>query len=111
MDVNEDVRKGKISKALEEIGVSEAILNFHKDRSRSSTCDTNKNCKVIDSIWMSPCIQILCCRFFPFCDLLGFISDHGLICTNICHQYLYGHRPQKILRALASRVKSNNPAS
>ena len=90
---NDNVRRGKISKAPEDISISEAIVKFHKDRSPSATCPSNKKCKVIDSIWTSPGIHILCCRFFPFYDLLGFLSDHKLIWADICNQSLYGHRP------------------
>ena len=111
MDANENVRKGKISKALEDNCMSESIVKFHKDRSPPATFTTNKKRKVIDSIWMSPGIHILCCGFFPFHDLLSFISDHRLIWANICNQSLYGHQPQHFFRAPACRVKSNDPAS
>ena len=90
--------------------MTEAIVSFHKDRSPLATCSTNTQCKVIDRIWTSPDIHILRCDFFPFHDFLGFISDHRLIWADICNQSLYGHRPQRIFRAPALRVKSNDPA-
>ena len=111
MDTNDEVRKRKISNTLEDIGMSEAIVKFHKDRSTPDTCVTNRKRKVIDSIWTSPGIHILRCEFFPFHDILGFISDHRLIWADICNQSLYGHRPHKNFRAPASRVKSNDTAS
>ena len=111
MDANDDIRKGKISTALENIGMTEAIVSFHKDRSPPATCTTNTQRKVIDSIWTSPGIHILRCGFLPFHDFLGFFSDHRLIWADICNQSLYGYRPQRIFRAPTSRVKSNDPAS
>ena len=32
MDENDDIRRGKISKPLEEIGISEAIIKYYKDK-------------------------------------------------------------------------------
>ena len=95
MNANDNVRNRKISKALEDISMSESIVKFHKDRTPSDTCATNRKRKVIESIWTSPGIHILCCVFLPFHDLLGFISDHRLIWAKICNQSLYGHRLQK----------------
>ena len=94
MDANDDVRNGKISKALEDIGMSEAIVKFHKEKSPPATCATNTQLKVIDSIWTSPSIHILWCGFLPFHVFLGFISDHRLTWADISNQSLYGHRPQ-----------------
>ena len=65
MDANDDVRNGKISQALEDIDMSEAIIKFHKDRSPPATCATNTQHKVIDSIWTSPGIHILWVPSFP----------------------------------------------
>ena len=73
----------------------EAIVKFQNNRIPPANFATNKNCKVIDSILTSPGIHILHCGFLFFHDLLGFISDHRLILTEICNQSLYGHRPQK----------------
>ena len=110
MDANNDVRRGKITKSLEEIGMFKTIMKFHKDKGTPATFTTNKNFKVIESIWTSPGIHILCCWFFSFHDLLGFDSNHRLIWADICNQLLYGHKPQKIFWAPAYKVKSNDPA-
>lgn len=109
MDENDDIRRGKISKALEEISIVEAVIKFYKYKSPSATCATNKTCKVIDSIWTSPGIHILCCWFFPFHDLLDFVSNQRFIWANMHNHSLYGHRLQKIFRVLASKVKQNDP--
>ena len=106
MDANSDIRRGKRSKALEEISMFKAILKFLKDKSPPATCTTNTNCKVIDSFWTSPGIDILWFGFFLFHAPLGFDSDHILICSNIWNQFLYGHRLQNIFRAPASKVKN-----
>ena len=89
--------------------MSKAIVKFHKDKSPYATCATNKNCKVIDSIWTSHGIHIFCCGFFSFHALIGFDSNHRLIWDDICNQLIYAHRPQKIFRASASKFKSNDP--
>lgn len=70
MDTKNDVRRGKTSKAWEDIGLFEVILKFHNDKGLPDTCATSKNFKLIDSSCTSPGIDILQCGFIPFHDPL-----------------------------------------
>ena len=71
MDANDDVRDGKITKALMEIGMYEAVVSNHGGESVPATCATNKQRKPIDSIWTSPGLTVLCCDFLHFYDVYG----------------------------------------
>ena len=50
MDVNDDVRDGEVNKALWEVGMFEAVVSNHTDKSVPATCATNTQQKSIDSI-------------------------------------------------------------
>ena len=50
MDANDDVRDGELTKALWEIGIFEAVVSNHKDKSIPATCTKNTQHKPIDSI-------------------------------------------------------------
>ena len=76
MDTNDDVRNGKVTLALQEIGMYEAVVNNHRGKSVPATCATNTERKPIDSIWTSPGLTVLRCGFLPFHDVYGFQSDH-----------------------------------
>ena len=89
------------------MGIQEAGVSNHKDKSVPATCAHNTQRKPIDSIWTSPGLDVLQCGFLPFHDYYGFDSDHRLIWVEIYNQTLYGHRPQHVFRAASTRVKSN----
>ena len=109
MDTNDDVQKCKCSEKLNNIGMKEIIINSHKERSPSATHTRNKTRKPIDSIWASHGIEAISCKFLPFHDKKGFYVDHRLVWVDFCNESLFGHRSQRIFRALRSKAKSNNP--
>ena len=109
MDANDDVRDCKVTKALMEIGMYEAVISNHNGESVTATCATNKQRKPIDSIWTSPGLTVLRCGFLPFHNVYGFHSNHRLIWADICNNDMLGHRPQHIYRAPRSKVRSNDP--
>ena len=111
MDVNDDVRVGKVSASLTEIGIEEAVIKNHRGESVPATCARNTQRKPIDSIWTSPGLDVLRCGFLPFHSVYGLPSDHRMIWVEICNQSMFGHRPQHISRAPVSKVKSNDPAN
>ena len=45
MDTNNDVRRGQISKVLEDTGMFEAFVKFYKGKNPPAICATNKNQK------------------------------------------------------------------
>jgi hypothetical protein len=109
MNANEDVRNGPVSKRLEEVGMMEGVINHHKTSSVPATCAKNKSRTPIDSIWISPGIEILQCGFLPFHDYKGFDSDHRLIWVEIDIASLFGHYPQHMWKVPSTRVRSNDP--
>ena len=109
MDANDDVRDGKVTKALMEIGIYEAVVRNHGGESVPATCATNKQRKPIDSIWTSPGLKVLRYGFLPFHDVYGFQSDHRLIWADICKENMLGHCLQHVYRAPRSKVRSNDP--
>ena len=72
MDANDDVRNGKVTKALEEIGIYKAVVSNHGGESVPATCATNEQREPIDNIWTSPGLTVLHCGFLPFHDVYGF---------------------------------------
>ena len=109
MDANNNVRDGKVTKSLMEIGMYKAVVSNYGGESVSATCAINKQRKPIDSIWTSPGFTVLRCGFLSFHNVYGFQSDHRLIWADICNEDLLGHRPQHIYRAPRSKVRSNDP--
>ena len=69
MDANDNVRDGKVTKALMEIGMYEAVVSNHGGESVPATCAINKQRKTINSIWTSPGLTVLRCGFLPFHDV------------------------------------------
>ena len=63
MDANDDVRDGEVTRALWEIGMFEAVVSNHKDKSVPATCAKNTQRKPIDNIWTSPGLTVLRCGF------------------------------------------------
>ena len=76
VDANDDVRDGEVTRALWEVGMFEAVVSNHKDKSGPATCAKNTQRKPINSIWTSPALAVLCCGFLPFHDAYSFHSDH-----------------------------------
>ena len=72
MDANNNVRDGKVTKALMEIGMYKVVVSKQVGESVPATCATNKQRKPIDSIWTSPGLTVLRCGFLPFHDVYGF---------------------------------------
>ena len=109
INANDNFRDGEVTRALWEIGIFEAVVSNHKDKSVPETCAKNKQRKPIDSIWTSPGLAVLRCSFLPFHNEFGFQSDHRLVWADICNKDLLGHRPQHIYRAPRAKARSNNP--
>jgi hypothetical protein len=74
MDANEDARDGTVNDALMKLGLREAILDRHQDKSPQATHNRNKNRTPIDGIWISPSIYITVGGYLPFGEECP--SDH-----------------------------------
>ena len=108
INANNDVRDGKVTGALMEIRIYEAVISNHGGESVPTICATNKQRKPIDSIWTSPGLTVFPCGFFPFHDVYGFQSGNRLIWADMCNEDMLGHCPQYIYRAPSSKVRSND---
>ena len=109
IDINDDIRYSICSKMVEDIRMKETMINFHKNKSPPAMHNRNKTQKQIDSIWTSPGIETISCRFLLFHDKKGFTSDHRLVWADLCNKSLFGYRSQRIFRDIRSKVRSNNP--
>ena len=69
IDASDDIRDGKVTKALLEVGILETVVSNHGGESVPATCATNKQRKPIDSIWTSPGLTVLKCGFLPFHEI------------------------------------------
>ena len=67
---------GKYTRALWEVGMFEAVVSNHTDKSVTATCATNTQRKPMDSICTSSGLAVLRCGFLPFHDVYGFQSNH-----------------------------------
>ena len=65
-----------MSDALEEVGMMEGVISKHKSKSVPATCAKNKSRTPIDSIWISPGLEVIQCGYLPMHDYQGFDSDH-----------------------------------
>ena len=109
MDVDDDVRDREVTRALWEIGMFEAVVSNHIEKSVPATCAKNTQRKPINSIWTSLGLTVLRCGFLPFHDVYGFQSDHRLVWADICNKDLLGNRLKHIYRAPQAKERSNDP--
>ena len=91
MDTNDNVQDGDITKTLWDIGMYEAVVSSHKEKSVPVTCAKNHERTPIDSISTSPGLTVLRCGFLPFHNVYGFHSGHRLVWADICNEDLLGH--------------------
>ena len=77
MDANEDVRQGTVHDMFAALGLLEAILDKHKDKSPPATQNRNTKRQPIDGIWVSSSLQISSGGYLPF--VYACTSDHLML--------------------------------
>ena len=102
IDANEDVRKGPLSKAFENLGLISAIRTKHGEFCPATQ---HKGSDPIDDIFISPGIKVKKSGFLPFGDGPG---DHRAVYADLCQQSLFGGEFHKIHRLPARRLISTN---
>jgi hypothetical protein len=107
MDANEDVRYGGINLAFKGLGLREAILDKHSDKSPPATQNRNTNRQPIDGIWTSVCISISAGGYLPFGDACP--SDHRMIWVEIQYSIAFGQRSPEIAKIQPKRLKTCDP--
>jgi hypothetical protein len=107
MDANEDVRKGTVHTTFAELGLGEAILDKHKDKSPPATQSRNTKRQPIDGIWMSACLSISAGGYLPFGDACP--SDHCMIWIEIQYSIAFGQRSPEMAKIQPKRLKTSEP--
>jgi hypothetical protein len=107
MDANEDVRTGDINTLFEGLGLREAILDKHKDKSPPATQNRNTKRQPIDGIWVSACISISAGGYLAFGDACP--SDHRMLWIEIQYSIAFGQRSPEIAKIKPKRLKTSDP--
>jgi hypothetical protein len=107
MDANEDVRHGTVHDMFAALGLREAILDRHKDKSPPATQNRNNKRQPIDGIWISRSIKISAGGYLPFGDACP--SDHRMLIIEVQFSVAFGQRPQDIAQIQPKRLKTTDP--
>ena len=108
MDVNEDIYRKSIGKALtmsEDIQMIEAVGNYTGKKIGATFF---RGTKPIDGVWVTSDVVIIGACVMP----AGYgIGDHRLFVLDFLTSSLMGNEPPKIVRAAARRLNTNIPSS
>ncbi len=107
MDANEDVRQGTVHDMFAALGLLEAILDKHKDKSPPATQNRNTKRQPIDGIWISSCLFISAGGYLPFGDACP--SDHRMIWIEIQYSIAFGQSSPEIAKIKPKRLKTSDP--
>ena len=107
MDANEDVRHGTVNTQFARLGLREAILDKHSNKSPPATQNRNTKRQPIDGIWVSACISISAGGYLPFGDACP--SDHRMLWIEIQYSIAFGQRSPEISKIQPKRLKTSDP--
>jgi hypothetical protein len=107
MDANEDIRNGEVNATFSRLGLKEAILDRHKDKSPPATQNRNTNRQPIDGLWVSGCIHISADGYLPFGDACP--SDHRMSWIEIQYSDIFGHKSPELAKLQPKRLKTSDP--
>ena len=96
IDMNEDVRTGKLAKRLKELGLIDLILSTHLSESPPATFNRNTTWTLVDTIWGNSLLEIISAGYRPFDDdySSAWSDEHRLLLNMVSHQSLLGkHLP------------------
>jgi hypothetical protein len=108
LDSNEDMRRGPVSQALQDLQLQEVILERHGLNAPSTyRCNTNE--VPIDGIWASTGIDIKAGGYFSFDKVISG-TDHRTLWMDISYTTAFGHDGSApIIRPNARRLNNRNP--
>ena len=89
LDANEDVHSRTLQEWTGEWGLIDGLQRTHPNLNRVATCNKNKNNVPIDSIWVSPGLQIITAGMTGFGELHS-ESDHRMLWMDIHLESLFG---------------------
>jgi hypothetical protein len=107
MDANEDVCYGTVHAQFQTLGLCEAILDKHHDKSPPATQNRNTKRQPIDGIWISACLQISAGGYLPFGDACP--SDHRMLWIEIQYSIAFGQRSPEIAKLRPKSLKTSDP--
>ena len=107
MDVNEDIYRKRIGKALtmsEDLQMIEAVSNYTGKKIGATFF---RGTKPIDGVWVTSDVVIIGAYVMP----AGYgIGDHRLFVLEFLTSSLIGHESPKIVRAAARHLNTNIPS-
>lgn len=89
IDSNEDVRSTEMKKFCDRLGLVNAILDRHKDKSPPATYNRNQKREPIDAIWILAALQVSGAGFLGFDCALP--SDHRALWVDIPYEEALGY--------------------
>jgi hypothetical protein len=107
IDANEDVRDGTVNGIFQKLGLREAMLDKHSDKSPPATQNRNTKRQPIDGIWVSACLHISAGGYLPFGDACP--SDHRMIWIEIQYSIAFGQRSPELAKIRTKRLKTSDP--
>ena len=75
-DMNEDIFGEKVTSLFEERGLVNLIFTKHDPTGFPATYNRNKSGIIIDGIWGTPGLQVICCGYLEAND--NFSGDHWM---------------------------------
>ena len=114
IDMNADVRKNNLTTQLQQLHLRDAILTAHPTKSPPATFNRNRSRIPIDSMWVSPNLEITRAGYMPFDGgLPAAPSDgHRMLWLEVDNfSFLGKHIPTSTPPLAVSRVKSHDPRS
>jgi hypothetical protein len=96
-----------VNSTFSRLGLREAILDRHKDKSPPATQNCNTTRQPIDGLWVSGCINISAGGYLPFGDACP--SDHRMIWIEIQYSVLFGHKSPELAKIQPKRLKTSDP--
>jgi len=108
-DNNSDVRTSALAKDLEDLGIRDAILSLHAPASPPATQNSNTNRVPIDSIWVTPSVEVTRASYCPFDGASTMTSDHRMTWVEMDNSSILGKHLPSSHKINASEVKSRDP--
>ena len=105
IDANEDVRTGLTQETFRALGMTEIILNHH--RNPPATCDKNNNRQPIDGLFVTPGIRLVTGGYSAF--NAGCPSDHRYLWIDVPFYDVFGYHSPSHVHPPIRRLNTNNP--
>ena len=107
IDANEDIRTGRTQEFFRALGMKEAILARHAERSPPATYNRNNSREPIDGIFVTPGLKAVAAGYEAFGE--GCPSDHRALWADFTYEDAFGHSPPPLIAPTARRLRSEDP--